>query len=283
MKMVLTNENYFTVSHIGSALEADKKINLALKNYVNVHALAASWSTAKRRPINVRGHGLRSAGGLPLARFAGSFWPVEFGLHALATLVPKRPLGAHTGDPRQKCRGAAAVCRQQPHQGPSRRKQPRQRPTKPRHWAHQRRTQHQIERMGRWPWASFVFGLGTGTSCRRQGGGIRGMAGLIQHHDGGGQRLRQQRLSRTVATMRKPSVYPLPQPPTRASSVASGLLPLPPPDRKLLSTRQTLPPSGYEIRQEPVVFLVLCPTGCHPRLAHQLILKTRPSFVVFRG
>lgn len=54
IKTVLTNENSFTVSRIGSALEADKKINLALQSFVIVDALGASRSTAQRRPADVR-------------------------------------------------------------------------------------------------------------------------------------------------------------------------------------------------------------------------------------
>ena len=48
MKGVLTNENIFTVSRVGSALEADKKINLAPKISVWTFTLReASRTTVK--------------------------------------------------------------------------------------------------------------------------------------------------------------------------------------------------------------------------------------------
>jgi len=70
MKLVLTNENGIAVPRVGSALEADKKINLALEISVIVHAPKASWTTAQRRPVDVRGDGLPPAGGMSLARSA---------------------------------------------------------------------------------------------------------------------------------------------------------------------------------------------------------------------
>ena len=87
MKTVLTNENTFTVSHIGSALEADKKINLALKIPVIVHALEAPRTTAQGRPLNVRRDGLLATGRLSLARSTGPVWTPEFGLYPLESLV----------------------------------------------------------------------------------------------------------------------------------------------------------------------------------------------------
>jgi hypothetical protein len=87
MITVLTNENAFTVSRIGPAVEADKKINLALKISVIVHALEASRQTAQRRPADVRGDGLHPASGLSMARLAGDLWIMEFSLYPVAALV----------------------------------------------------------------------------------------------------------------------------------------------------------------------------------------------------
>lgn len=71
MRTDLTNENTFTVSRIGSAAEADKKINLALKISVIVYALEESRKATQRRPADARGDGLPPATGLSVALSAG--------------------------------------------------------------------------------------------------------------------------------------------------------------------------------------------------------------------
>ncbi len=256
-----------SVSGVGSAVEADKKINLGFTPGVNVHGLATTGAATQRRPADVRGDGLYPAGRLPVARLAGYLWFVELGLHPLATLGPKWPVGTVVGSIGPAGRRPTAVSRQQSHQGASRREQPDRGPTKSRHWPHQGWTQYQVERVGRWSRAGFAFGTGTGTGSRRQGGRVCGMAKRQPHNDGGRQRIRQQCLSRLIATVRKPSVYPFPQSATGTSPVASGLLSPPSPDRKLFSTHQTLSPGRHSLRQEPTMFPRVRPLSRHPRLA----------------
>lgn len=67
MIAVLTNENISAVSRIGSALGADKKINLGGRIYVIVHAAKTAWPATQGRPADVRGDDLYPAGGLYMA------------------------------------------------------------------------------------------------------------------------------------------------------------------------------------------------------------------------
>ncbi len=61
--------------HVSDPLwKRDKKINLALKSSVNVHAAEASRTTAQGRPADVRGDGLHTAGRMPLARSSSHIW-----------------------------------------------------------------------------------------------------------------------------------------------------------------------------------------------------------------
>ncbi len=166
MKGVLTNENIFTVSRVGSALEADKKINLALKISVNVHAAEASRTTAQGRPADVRGDGLHTAGRMPLARSSSHIWTVEFRLHSLAALVSVRTVGEVTADVGAESSRPTAVCRHQPHQGASGCKQSRWWPTKSGDWAYQGRPEYQAQCLGGQPRAARQFELGPGTSGR---------------------------------------------------------------------------------------------------------------------
>jgi len=87
MRAVLTNEKICSVSAAGSALEADKKINLAIKISVNVHVAEATRATAQGPSINGRGNGLYPASGLSLARLASHLWTLDLCLYPLATLV----------------------------------------------------------------------------------------------------------------------------------------------------------------------------------------------------
>src|SRR5580698_1946615 len=138
MKVVLTHENAFSFPRVGAALEADKKINLALKVCVIVSAPEASWATTQRRPLDVRSHDLHPSGGVSLARSAGHLWTLEFGLHALATLVPEWLVGqiaAGAGTPGHR---QTSFLGREPYQGASGCQQPCRRPTKSSHRAHQR-------------------------------------------------------------------------------------------------------------------------------------------------
>ena len=67
MKVILAHDHYSTVSRIGSALGADKKINLGCQIPVNVHAAEAAWTAAQRRSADGRGYDLYSADWLSLA------------------------------------------------------------------------------------------------------------------------------------------------------------------------------------------------------------------------
>ncbi len=50
MIAALTNENNIAVSGVGSALGADKKINLEGGIFVIVHVAQTTWSAAQGRP-----------------------------------------------------------------------------------------------------------------------------------------------------------------------------------------------------------------------------------------
>src|ERR1700678_510134 len=93
------NENILTVSFVGSALGADKKINLASRIFFIVigDTPAAARPSTQGRPADVRSYGLHLAHGQSLARLAGSLWAVEFGLYAVAALVSARPVATPLG------------------------------------------------------------------------------------------------------------------------------------------------------------------------------------------
>src|SRR5580698_4701720 len=93
MRSVLTNEKTLPVSPVGSALEADKKINLAVKISVNVEVAEASRATAQGRSVNARSDHLYPASGLSLARPSGHLWALELCLYPVATLVHSGVMG----------------------------------------------------------------------------------------------------------------------------------------------------------------------------------------------
>jgi transposase len=98
-------ENILAVSFVGSALGADKKVNLAVGIYVIVDAAKTAWSSAQGRPVNVRGDGFHLAHGYSLARFGRPIWTVELGLHSLASLVSGRTLDEVAGGTARNAQG----------------------------------------------------------------------------------------------------------------------------------------------------------------------------------
>ena len=149
MRAVLTNEKIFSVCAAGSALEADKKINLAIKISVNVHVAEASRATAQGPSINGRGNSLYPASGLSLARPTGNLRTLELCLYPLASLVPGGIMGQIAASVGPEGARPIALFGRQPYQGASRCKQPRWRPTKSGHWSHQGRSEYQAWGLGR--------------------------------------------------------------------------------------------------------------------------------------
>jgi hypothetical protein len=241
MKGVLTNENIFTVSRVGSALEADKKINLALKISVNVHAAEASRTTAQGRPADVRGDGLHTAGRMPLARSSSHIWTVEFRLHSLAALVSVRTVGEVTADVGAESSRPTAVCRHQPHQGASGCKQSRWWPTKSGDWAYQGRPEYQAQCLGGQPRAARQFELGPGTSGRCKHSARRGAPAVAENDDCCRQGLRQRRVPGAIAAMGKPGLYSTPLQPAPARQLAPRPLPQAAQGRELIPTIETQP------------------------------------------
>ena len=224
MRTVLTNENTFTVSRIGSAVEADKKINLALKISVIVHALEASRKTAQRRPADVRGDGLHPASGLSMARPADDLWIMEFSLYPVAALVCVWTMGqivARAGSWRSR---PVEVPGCQSYQGASGCEQSRRRPAKPSYRTHQRRSEHQTERLGGGRRTSDQRQLGSGATgrCYRRPSLVASPVARNDHR--GRQRLRQRRISGGVATWRQPPVHSASLQSAPASQLASRSL-----------------------------------------------------------
>src|ERR1700722_5170772 len=149
----LTDENNTAVSRIGSALGADKKINLAGRIYVIVHATKTTGASTQGRPADVRGDGLYPTGGLSVAGSAAHLRPMEFGLHPLAALVSGRPVGKVACGAGAGGRRQAAVSGCQPRQSASGCEQPRWRPAKSGHRAHQGRTEYQDHCLGGRTWS----------------------------------------------------------------------------------------------------------------------------------
>ena len=241
MRPVLTNEKNCSVSRIGSALEADKKINLAIKISVNVEVAEASRATAQERSVDVRRDGLYPASGLSLARSASHLWTLELCLYTLAPLVSGRTVGQIiTGVGAEGSRPIALPgC--QPYQGTSGCEQPRWRPTKSGHWADQGRFEHQAQRMGGRARTSDQFESGGWTSRRSNRG--TGFPATVIARNGHGcrQSLRQRRLSGTVAAMGKPPLYPASVQSPSASQLAPRPLSQTTQGRELIPTLETLP------------------------------------------
>lgn len=102
-----------------SRLYPNLKINLAFEISIIVCAAEAAWATAQGRSLDVRGHGLPPAGGLSLARSAGSLWTMEFGLHTLAALVPEAAYGPGCCGWGAESQGQIEILGRQPYQGAS--------------------------------------------------------------------------------------------------------------------------------------------------------------------
>ena len=240
MKSVLINENNFTVSRVGSALEADKKINLALKISVIVHGAKASWTTAQGRPVAVRGDGLPPAGGMSLARSASCLWAVEFRLYPLAALVPVRIVGELAAGVGAESPRQAAVFRRQPRQGASGWKQSRWWSAKSGDGAYQGRPEHQAQRLGGRSGTACQFEFGPGTIGRCQRSARRAAPAVAGNDDSCRQRLRQRRLPGAVAAVGKPGLHSTPLQPTPTGQLAPRLLPKTAQGRELIPTPETL-------------------------------------------
>ena len=244
MRAVLTNENAFLVSRVGSAVEADKKINLALKISVIVHALGASRKTAQRRSADVRGDGLYPASGMPLARPADALWIMEFSLYPLAALVWGWALGQVVAGVGARRSGSVTVLGCQSYQGASGRQQSRWWPAKASHRTHQRWSEHQTECLGGRRRTSDECQLGGGTTGRCHRGSSLGASTTPRNDHGGRQRLRQRRISSGVATLWEPPVYSTALQSSPAGHLASRPLPQTTQGRKLVSALEAPPQSG---------------------------------------
>lgn len=241
MNTVLTNENTFTVSPVGSALEADKKINLAIKISVNVHVEETSWTTAQGRSVDGRSHDLYFASRMSLARPAGHLWSMELGLYPVAALVSGWAVGKITS-----CVGAegtrpVALLGCQPYQGASGRKQPCWRPAKSSHRTDQGRFEYQAQRVGRWTRTSPLFEHRCRTGCRCDGGTDFVTASVATNDHRGRQSVRQRRFSGRVAPVGKPPVHSATVQSPSAGQLASRPLPETAQGREFISTAQALP------------------------------------------
>jgi len=241
MKTVLTNENTFTVSHIGSALEADKKINLALKISVIVHASEAARPTAQRRSANVRGDGIYPTSGVSMARPACHLWTVEFGLYPVAALVCGWAVGQIVKRAGTQRARQIEVFGCQPYQGASGCEQSCWRPAKSSHWTHQGWVEHQAECLGGGlrPRGQFELGTRAAGRCHRRPSGC--VARVARHDYRGRQRLRQRRLSCRVAASWQSPVHSAALQSARASQLAARSLPKAAQGRELIPALEALP------------------------------------------
>ena len=144
--LFMKTSSRFQVS--GSALGADKKINLASWIYVIVCAPTAARSSTQRRSVDVRSHALHLAYGYSVARLARPLRALELGLYALASLVPVWTVATVVGRTGAQRSRPVALSRRQPCQSASRRQQSRRWPTKSSHWTHQGRAEHQNQCVG---------------------------------------------------------------------------------------------------------------------------------------
>jgi len=247
MLTVLTNENNCSVSRVGSALGADKKINLAGRIFVIVCAAKAARSSAQRRPADVRSDGLYPASGLPLAGSAYPLRTLEFSLHPLAALVSGRTVGTVAGGAGAESRRQAAVFGCQSRQGASGWEQPRWRPAKSGHGTHQGRSEYQAERLGGRRRTSCQFELGSRTARRCERGAIGRAPQVARHDHGGRQGLRQRRLPRAVGALGKPFLHSAAQQPAQAVTLASRVLPEATQGGELIPTVETLSQSWHTL------------------------------------
>src|SRR5208283_2832292 len=185
-------ENILAVSGVGSALGADKKINLGRWIYFIVCAPTAAGSSAQRRSADVRSHGLHLAYGHSLARLARPLRALEFGLYALASLVPAWTVATVVGRTGAERSRQVALSRRQPCQSASRRQQSRRWPTKSGHWTYQGRAEHQDQCVGGRARTSGEFELGTRTARRCVRRADRCTSVIAWHDHGGRQGLRQR-------------------------------------------------------------------------------------------
>jgi hypothetical protein len=241
IKSVLTHENAFSVSRVGSALEADKKINLALKISVNVHVPEAPRKATQRRPPDVRGDDLYPAGGLPLARSASDLRTLEFCLHPLASLVSGGLVGKVATDSGRQSAGPIAVSGRQSHQGASRCEQSRWWSTKPSHWAHQRWVEHQAQCLGGRARTSRQLELGTWAGSRRCGRASISSPKVARCHYRGRQGLRQRRFPNRIAAVGKSCLHSASFKPAPTSQLASWTLSQAAQGRKFIPALETSP------------------------------------------
>src|ERR1700678_2726923 len=117
-KLVCDGSSFYEKAHtpapIGSALGADKKINLASWIYVIVHVWPPTWTSAQGRSVGFVGVVFYFAHRDSVARFTDRLWPLDFGLHALAALVPERLVGKVAGRVGPRARLAASLSNYQP-------------------------------------------------------------------------------------------------------------------------------------------------------------------------
>src|SRR5581483_8351767 len=85
-----THANSHAVSGVGSALGADKKINLECGIFFIVHVATTTRATTQRRSADVRGDGLCTAHSSSMAGSTRALWAMEFSLYPLASVVPAR-------------------------------------------------------------------------------------------------------------------------------------------------------------------------------------------------
>src|ERR1700678_3455623 len=250
-KLVCDGSSFYEKAHtpapIGSALGADKKINLASWIYVIVHVWPPTWTSAQGRSVDVRGDGFHFAHRDSVARLTDRLWPLEFGLHALAALVPERLVGKVAGRVGPQGRWAVALSGYQPCQSASRCEQPRWRPAKSGDWTYQRWLEHPDQCLGGWwgPSRQFVAGRRPATRCA---GGAKSRASEVAWHGHGGrQGVRQQRISETVAPLGQPCLHPTPLQPPERSNLAAEPLPETPQGGELIPTVETLSQNRHSL------------------------------------
>ena len=233
-------ENILAVSGVGSALGADKKINLASWIYVIVCAPTAARSSTQRRSVDVRSHALHLAYGYSVARLARPLRALELGLYALASLVPVWTVATVVGRTGAQRSRPVALSRRQPCQSASRRQQSRRWPTKSSHWTHQGRAEHQNQCVGGRARTGGEFELGPRTARRCVRRTDRRASAIAWHDHGGRQGLRQRRFSRAVAALGQPPLHSTALQPAQSGGLASRSLQETAQGGKLVSTIETL-------------------------------------------
>ena len=277
MNAVLANEKNSSVSCVGSALEADKKINLGCGILVIVHAEKAAWSSTQRRSSDVRGDGLYPASRLPLAGSAGHFRALEFRVYPLATLVSGRIVGTVAGGAGAAGPRHAAVSGCQPCEGASGCEQSRRWPAKSGHWVHQGRSEYQNQCVGGRRRTSRELEFGSGTARRCECRASDDAPKAARHDHRGRQGLRQRQVSGAVAALGEPCLHPAAKQPTQTCKLASWLLSKAAQGGEFVPAVEALSPNRDALWKKRPVFFGLRPIGRCPGLAQKLILKTRPN------